>query len=506
MQSNPLNTALCHAGGFIKGILKDAEASVIEREVGKVGGDAARQEFQTVRAAYAAQSRLKEAVDASLHAKGSTSGYAKRVLEMAQTDGEAIVNRLSGKGDAYVLQVLQENFPKTAELVKQHHVNEALAKAAKMATGGDALSPKALLTAIEGMTPEVRNFALKPEQIDKVRAMGDIITQLQDTHHNFSNSGRVVDKLLQYVPASVIAMAASLAGHNPAAAILVGSLTKVLSKDAPDAVKLSLLKFLGSPKEINAAGLKASVDFIHASMRGETMISRAAKNVFVAGRDILPEHLIPSDKDRKSLDKKLQSFQGNPSEAMEIGGHTSHYMPEHGQELAQVATSVSQYLNSQRPSSDNRKSPFDTKMPPNAAKQADYNRLLDIAEQPLVVIKSISDGTLTAKDVIDLKTMYPAAYARLSSKLTSEMMEHANKDRPLPYATRLGLSTFLGQPLDSTMTAQSIQAAQPTPAQAQQQAQQKGGMSEATANGMNKMAKGAMTPGQAAESARSSRK
>ena len=48
------------------------------------------------------------------------------------------------------------------------------------------------------------------------------------------------------------------------------------------------------------------------------------------------------------------------------------------------------------------------------------------------------------------------------------MSESITRGEPIPYKLRVGMSMFLGQPLDSTMTPQAIMAAQPAPPQPQQ--------------------------------------
>jgi hypothetical protein len=52
------------------------------------------------------------------------------------------------------------------------------------------------------------------------------------------------------------------------------------------------------------------------------------------------------------------------------------------------------------------------------------------------------------------------------------MINASERDDLIPYKTKMGLSLFMGQPVDSSMTPQSIVAAQPVPAQQPQGGQQ----------------------------------
>jgi hypothetical protein len=79
------------------------------------------------------------------------------------------------------------------------------------------------------------------------------------------------------------------------------------------------------------------------------------------------------------------------------------------------------------------------------------------------------------------------------------MTESLSKGKSIPYKTRIGLSMFMAQPLDSTMTPGAILSAQPQPAPPPQpQGKEKG-------SSLAKLPKSYQTPGQAAESDRSDR-
>ncbi len=82
------------------------------------------------------------------------------------------------------------------------------------------------------------------------------------------------------------------------------------------------------------------------------------------------------------------------------------------------------------------------------------------------------------------------------------MINAVNDETVIPYKTRIGLSMFLAQPMDSTMTPSGIMAAQP---KAPQQAPQAGTPQSNGPHSMkniNKLATSYLTPTQARESAR----
>jgi hypothetical protein len=94
----------------------------------------------------------------------------------------------------------------------------------------------------------------------------------------------------------------------------------------------------------------------------------------------------------------------------------------------------------------------------------------------------------------------------MANKITTQMAAARSKGETIDYKTRMGLSLFLGQPLDSTMSPMAIQAAQPPSPQPMQQ--QGGGSKKPSAKAstsMNKEAKEHQTQSQAAESDRAGR-
>lgn len=498
-------TPVSRAGSMMKAILKDHEA---ETAIQRLGRDAPElvERFQGARDAYKAQAALKEALDDRLGVRGSVSGFAKGLRNMAQTDGEGLLRKLSGTKDADLLSFLQKSYPKTAEALREYHLTNVLKSAADKAKPGENINVGALRKAVDGMSPEMREFAIPKAAQAKIDAVGHIIDQLNKAPHNFSNTARTADKLFSYLPGSAMGLATGLIGHSPAAGIAVGVLSKALGRDAPDAIRLAMLKFLGSDKPIEAGAFKSMVDFIHSNIKGEHLVSRAVKNVFKAGTEVAPRALMPSEKERNKLDKTLHALQADPSPLLNIGGETSHYLPDHAAAMGTMAANTVNFLNNARPATT-QPNPMDRPIPPTATQKAQYNRLLNIAQQPLVIVDHIRNGTVNPQDVVAMKTMYPSLYASLNEKFTAEMVEANRKGTPIPYRTRLGLSQFMGQPLDSTMTAASIQAAQPTPeqqAQRQQQSEHKP-PSETSMRGLSKLPSDYKTQGQRREQMRGSK-
>ncbi len=169
-----------------------------------------------------------------------------------------------------------------------------------------------------------------------------------------------------------------------------------------------------------------------------------------------------SETQREKLKKMVDEYTQNPQKMLDIGQNS--LMPEYSGMVAATGARAVQYLNSIKPN-DQKMSPLDQKPIISKAQQANYNRAVDVAQQPLIAIKSIKNGTLTPQDVQTVRAIYPDLYNSFSQKIHSQLIDYTAKGKQVPYDTRLSLSLFLGQSLDSTMTPQGIMANQPKPEQ-----------------------------------------
>jgi hypothetical protein len=95
----------------------------------------------------------------------------------------------------------------------------------------------------------------------------------------------------------------------------------------------------------------------------------------------------------------------------------------------------------------------------------------------------------------------------MSQKLYRDMIHAVHDGQVVPYQTVMGLSSFLGQPLDSTMTPMAIQTAQAGLAGAQaQQEQKQQAMQQQALKGGGKSLEGLVAQAQTPQQARQSHK
>ena len=431
-----------------------------------------------------------------------TGGLMTKLSE--KLSPEQLIGKLSIRNNADFIPFLTKHFPETLDVVKQNELKQLLKPAVLGAKGENSININKLSDAItKGMAgkPEYIKTLLSPEALAKI----DAAKVLTEAIPNPKSSGTAgwMSKIMSKMPQSALAGVALVAGHNPIAGYLGGEMAQRLGRNAPDAIRLGYLKFMGSEAAVSAGGFKSMVDFLHNTYNGNNIISKATSAVFQSSGQVLANKLIPTVTEREHLDKTVTMLQSNSDKVTKMdNGQLGHYMDKHQAALTETSIKAAAYLGELKPK-PYRSSPLDKEIQPTKAQEQRYNRALDIAQQPAMVMHHIKEGTLQASDIQDLNHLYPELYSQMKTQVANQMITAHDKGITIPYKTRIGLSLFLGQAQDSTMTPMSIQAAQPIPAEAPQQG---GKAPKGSTNKLSKMADAYKTTSQTAESDRSNRK
>lgn len=205
---------------------------------------------------------------------------------------------------------------------------------------------------------------------------------------------------------------------------------------------------------IDAPAAKAAVDYVIDAIRGQKLLSDSISNVFGKGSEVIAKDLIPDQSSRDQLQKSID-YASNPQNALNVGGTTGHYLPDHATALGQTTAQAVNYFNALKPTQPTL-SPLDKAAPIDPAAQAKYNRALDVAQQPLLVLQHVKDGKLLPQDVQTLNTVYPGLQKSMVSGLTKGLID--NKAQ-LAYPQRVSMNLLMGQtPLDSTLSPIGMQA------------------------------------------------
>jgi hypothetical protein len=276
-----------------------------------------------------------------------------------------------------------------------------------------------------------------------------------------------------------------------------------LAKSGGDdqAADVALTKILANAdRDTNAAGFKIMTDYIRQVLKGEVNTSKAIENLMKGAPIVIPQHLKPDEKTKEKLDKRVKKMGENPTAMLDTHQDFNHYMGDHGMAIAAASANAVNYLNTIRPI-ERKESPLDDPTPPSAMEKQNYDVALSVAQQPLMILEEIKEGTLNSQKLGHLQNLYPDFYANMRLKMMNQLVDVTSKGEKIPYKTRMGLSLFLGTPLDSTMKPEGIMALQPKMAQAQQQAMmpmqqatQGGGRQRGSMKNIGKLADQQLTP------------
>lgn len=374
---------------------------------------------------------------------------------------EEITSRLFSKNNSQFLDFFQKNFPDQMNLMRDYQkgvVREAASK-----TG--SLSPKLVFNQVNKLEPEVQKALFSPEELSK---LADSETYLRAMPKNFNPSGTAhMDAMREFF-------------NHPMGAAMSNARDMGIEK---------FIKLVSASPEVNQA-----VSLAKSAVKGEKAVKKGIRSIFSSEPPEKTEHA--TDSERSKLDKMVSQYIKNPEKLSSIGDNNP--VPAFSESFAASSARAVQYLSSIRPDTA-PKAPLDSRMPANDVQKAQYNRALTTAANPLSILNRIKDSTLTAQDVQTLTAIYPALYKKLTNNIQTGIQEHLESGKTIPYNTRLTLSTFLGQPLDSTLTPQGILGAQ-VQSTAQQQPQQgapaQGGAPKKSTSSLSKLPQSYQTPNQ----------
>jgi hypothetical protein len=128
--------------------------------------------------------------------------------------------------------------------------------------------------------------------------------------------------------------------------------------------------------------------------------------------------------------------------------------------------------------------PGDAPWEPNKTQQASFMKHYDAVNDPLSVLDHVKNGTLSNEHMEALQAVHPGLLQNLQDQVSQQMSPSNMKS--LSYSKKVALSKFLGSPVDSSLTPQSVMANQANYAPKNAaQAMQKG--QKSTQEGMSKL-------------------
>lgn len=382
---------------------------------------------------------------------------------------ESVTQKLFSKNNSEFLKFFSKNFPDQMEMMKAYQKG-VLREGAS--TQGDLSSLK-LFNKINKLEPEIQRSIFNKAELQKLQ---DAEIYLRSFPKNFNPSG-------------TSGMSAFRAFFEHPTGAVLGNLRDLGIE--------KFIKTFGASPELNNANKLAQ-----ASISGWKATDKAIRSVLDPIKSSMPSSVAVSATERAKLNKLIDEHLQNPQKMMSLNDNNP--VAAYSGPFSAASARAVQYLSAQKPNVA-AGLPLDGIRKPSSDAQGRYDRALDLAQQPLLIMKHIKDGSITPQDVDTIKNIYPSLYNQLSMKIHEGIINNVSKGISIPYKSRLGLSLFLGQALDSTMSQQGILGAQPLPPQAQPQQGAPGMRPKHSTTSLNKLPSTYKTPTQTAESRRSNK-
>jgi hypothetical protein len=178
----------------------------------------------------------------------------------------------------------------------------------------------------------------------------------------------------------------------------------------------------------------------------------AAESVTKVTRENFPHVARAVGDYNANLDRLAQE---SASQTSGFGAHA----PGASQALAALAARGVGHLDAHTPKGGPRLA-LDPESKPSASELAQFNRVVEITERPTRALDHLARGTYTEEHHQTLQTVYPRLAEEMRLQVLDRLAKEMAKGTRLPHRIRFSLGLFLGTDLDSSMTPQSIAAAQ----------------------------------------------
>jgi hypothetical protein len=276
------------------------------------------------------------------------------------------------------------------------------------------------------------------------------------------------------------AVGALMSGHPLAAAASLGSRAArgfVASRTySTAAVLLDRLGALGGVQQATGA-----ID--RQIARG---VARAAGDTSVAAVKLRKPIEGGFDAMRKSVETALTDTQSHTAAISQAVSPIAQHSPRVAQAFERAAIRATLYLGHALPTSKptSALTPKLDRDEPSDTEKAKFTRIFQAVHDPTSVLARVEDGTVTPDEVAAVQHTAPETYRAMCSQLT-DALSTVTDPKKLPYARRLSISTFLGQPVDATMTPTFVAQRQATfatlsPPPSKEQEKKRGGHAKAS--------------------------
>lgn len=486
----PLKPEVNQARGPLKRIFNEAKERIVTKTLGETEGPEALALHLEANQKYKSLMDKINAIDEKVNVPGwnGPETFLKNFKEMQM---EKVFKKFTDPNDAAFTRLIQETYPQTAQRMQKELIEKELRSSR---FGDGSLNLAALNKKLKAMPQQYKDFVFG-EHAGNIESTADILNNISTSVRggdNPSGTTRMADKIFGKIPTHMGALLLGATGH-PGLAVATELLGYFVGKEAPDALRTAFLRAMAKGGAADSGSFKAIYDLANRAFKGAKAIDKAVKAAVGAGGTITLDALTPAK--QAKIEKALEKFNQDPMVMVDAGGKLGEAEPGHASALGLTLSNALAVISEAKPKTEPQ-GMLDEKTTPSEVEKAHYERTLENVENPIRILKHIEDGTLTANDMQTFTRVFPDLHRAFVQKFTNELIDAKSKDVDIPYHVKMGLSLFMGTPLDSTLTPQFIASNQVKPPQAPQGQAQPKGQGRGSKKALDKWASMEMTPQQ----------
>lgn len=400
---------------------------------------------------------------------------------------EKLLDKIFDPKNAEALRKIQKKFPELFEQMAQ----QQRAKLYRLESAKKGFNPSELMKSVfseKKMSKGVRELLFGP---DKIKRMGTYQKWIDALPEKIGPSG-TPEGLAWHDMASNMALDLGGAGGAAALSLATGSpvpigLYLAKNKIGKMSRKLGAEILKGGPESNQL--LNTIFGLGNQSIRATQKIEKAVGSILGAGSYMRPatEKIISKIVDADDYEKKaktISEYANNPEKLIDKVTKDTEKIAEHAPNVASMlqanmASGVS-FLYGKMPIAKEA-TPFEEKRVVSKSEIAQFEKYFSAVSQPLEVLAHVKNGTLAKEHIEALASVYPKLYSEMQKEILNQVAS-MKSPKSIPYSRKISISRFLGSPVHSSLTPQSLMMNQAAfvPSQQNEQKPSKVGMREMT--------------------------
>ena len=400
---------------------------------------------------------------------------------LEETAPEVVADKLFTKNNSEFLSFFKQSFPEESKLLASLKKSQLRDKALE----GGIVDPSTVLKEIDKLEPEAKEFLFSADELKNLKQSALWVDVAKEVSKGFN-------------PSETAGAMSWLDLFNPL------KFHEFVGKNTGDLIKKHVINQLVRSSPGDAPMIMAITNMANFAAKTRDRVERysggifgkAAQTMIESNRKKEEEGMLPASTPVKmnKIGTMVKAYSNSPGSLIEHlannTGQVSGYAPDSINSFsASVGTAVS-FLASKVPE-EVKASPLDAPSVPSNDKIEKFNRYAEVVDNPISVLAKVKSGNLLPQDIETLTVVYPQLYSQMQQSVYGKLIDFTSKHdvSEIPYKTKLGLSMFLGQNLDSTMSPQGIINNQQVLAvsQAQKEAMDVQRMTQPSKTGMGRM-------------------